>query len=218
MSLLAVGEAAERLGVSTRQVQHLVAQGHLRQVARGVVDATSVERLLAVRGAGHGRAWAEPTAWGAVAILSGRTAEWLGASQRSRLRARLQSLTSAQLVERARNRADVVRYGGHPASLGRVRAEIVDTSRASGALGLASTTRVDGYVGHADRDEVADRNGLVRDEEGRITLRATSMDLALVAALAEAGVVVTALDLAESLDPRERRAGLTALDRALESL
>ena len=218
MSLLAVGEAAERLGVSTRQVQHLVAQGRLRQVARGVVDATSVERLLAVRGAGHGRAWAEPTAWGAVAILSGRTAEWLGASQRSRLRARLQQLSSIELVERARNRAEVVRYAGHPASVARVRSEIVDTSRASTALGLAATTRGDGYLGRADRNDVADRNGLVRDEEGRITLRATSMDLTVVGALVEAAVVVAALDLAESLDPRERRAGLTALDRALESL
>lgn len=48
-SMLAVSEAAERLGVSTRQVQHLVARGELRSLARGVVDETSVERLLAVR-------------------------------------------------------------------------------------------------------------------------------------------------------------------------
>lgn len=42
-------QAAERLGVSTRQVQHLVAGGELRQVARGLVDAASVDRLVSVR-------------------------------------------------------------------------------------------------------------------------------------------------------------------------
>jgi hypothetical protein len=37
MSLLAVSEAAERLGVSTRQVQHLGARREMRSLARGVV-------------------------------------------------------------------------------------------------------------------------------------------------------------------------------------
>lgn len=218
MSLLTVGEAAERLGVSTRQVQHLVAQGHLRQIARGVVDETSVDRVLAVRGARQGRGWAEPTAWGAVAILSGNAVEWMGASQRSRLRTQLRGLSPAQLVARTRNRATAVRYAAHPASLSRLRAEIVDTSQASAPLGLAATASVDGYVELGELDAVADRHGLVQDEEGQVTLRATSMDLAVVRVLAETAVTVAALDLAESLDSRERNAGLAALERALERL
>ncbi|MFI8525609.1 helix-turn-helix domain-containing protein [Promicromonospora sukumoe] len=218
MSLLTVGEAAERLGVSPRQVQHLVAQGHISQIARGVVDEASVDRVLAVRGAGHGRAWAEPTAWGAVAILSGHAADWMGASQRSRLRTQLRGLSSARLVACARNRATSVRYAGHPASLSRLRAEIVDTSQASAALGLASKASVDGYLAVGELDAVVRRHGLSRDEEGQVTLRATSMDIAVVQDLADAAVVVAALDLAESLDSRERTAGLVALDRALERL
>ncbi|MFD6446472.1 helix-turn-helix domain-containing protein [Promicromonospora sp. NPDC060204] len=218
MSLLTVGEAAERLGISPRQVQHLVAQGHLRQIARGVVDETSVDRVVAVRGTGHGRAWAEPTAWGAVAILSGSQAEWMGASQRSRLRTRLRGLSSTQLVERARNRAVAFSYAGHPASLPRLRGEIVDTSPASAALGLAATATVDGYVTVGELDAVVHRHGLVRDDDGQVTLRATSMDLAVVRALAETAVTLAALDLAGSLDSRGRHAGLAALDRALERL
>ncbi|MGW2095719.1 hypothetical protein [Promicromonospora sukumoe] len=218
MSLLTVGEAAGRLGVSTRQVQHLIAQGHLSQVARGVVDETSVDRVLAVRGARPGRAWAEPTAWGAVAILSGHAAGWMGTSQRSRLRTQLRGLSSAQLVARARNRATAVRYAGHPASLARLRGEIIDTSRAAGALGLSAATTIDGYVAVGELDTVVRRHGLVRDEEGQVTLRATSLDVAVVRALADDAVVVAALDLAESLDSRERAAGLAALDRALERL
>lgn len=81
MSFLAVSEAAERLGVSTRQVQHLVARGELRSLARGVVDETSVERLLTVRRGSRARAWVESTAWAAVALLSGaRRGGWGRAS------------------------------------------------------------------------------------------------------------------------------------------
>jgi hypothetical protein len=43
------------------------------------------------------------------------------------------------------------------------------------------------------------------------------MDLEIICDLAQRSVVLAAIDLAESLDLRERRAGLDALDRALES-
>ncbi|MDP3894984.1 hypothetical protein, partial [Nocardioides sp.] len=126
MSLLAVSEAANRLGVSTRQVQHLVARGELLSLARGVVDETSVERLLAVRRGSHTRAWAESTAWAGVALLSGREAGWLGESQRSRLRGRLRGMGADELVDRARGRARVSRYVAHRSAGERLRAELVD--------------------------------------------------------------------------------------------
>jgi len=78
MTLLAVSKAAERLGVSSRQVRHLAASGELRLLARGVVDEASVDRLLVVRGQSHRRAWSEATAWGAVGLLSGADAAWMG--------------------------------------------------------------------------------------------------------------------------------------------
>jgi hypothetical protein len=215
MSLLAVSEAAERLGVSTRQVQHLVAQGELRSLARGVVDETSVERLLAVRRGSHTRAWAEPTAWAAVALLSGRAAGWLGESQRSRLRGRLRGLGAEELVERARGRAVVSRFIAHRSADVRLRAELVDTSSTSVRLGLAETNAIDGYLATTDLKAVVSRHGLVRDDTGSVTLRATSMDLDVIRDLDSAGDVLAALDLAESLDVRERRAGIDELDRAL---
>jgi hypothetical protein len=60
-------------------------------------------------------------------------------------------------------------------------------------------------------------HGLIRDDEGRITVRATTMDLEVIRDLMQRSVVLAALDLAESLEVRERRAGLGALDRALEA-
>lgn len=217
MTILAVSEAAERLGVSTRQVQHLVARGDLHQLARGVLDETSVERLLAVRGGSHRRAWSTETAWGAVALLSGADAEWMGETQRSRLKARLRALGASDLVERARARAEVTRHAAHSGAGRYLLAELVYAADVAGQLGLAATNNIDGYLAAADVAGVVSRHGLIRDDEGRVTLRATSMDLEVIRDLVQRSVVLAALDLAESLDVRERRAGLDALDRALES-
>ncbi|WP_248581268.1 hypothetical protein [Nocardioides sp. InS609-2] len=217
MSLLAISEAADRLGVSTRQVQHLVARGELRQVARGVLDETSVERLAAVRGGSHKRAWSEATAWGAVAILSGADAEWMGESQRSRLKGRLRAMSAAVLVERARERADVTRYAAHSSTGQYLEAELVYAADVAGRLGLAQANNIDGYLAVGDVLGLVSRHGLIRDDEGRVTLRATAMDLDVVRDLSQRSVVLGALDLAESLDVRERRAGIDALDRVLEA-
>ncbi|MFD6142386.1 hypothetical protein [Promicromonospora sp. NPDC060271] len=124
-------------------------------------------------------------------------------------------MSSTGLVERARNRAKVVRYVGHPAGVERVRAEIVDTSGAAAALGLAAANVVDGYVTLDDLNRIAARHGLVREAGGRFVLRATSMDLSVVRELAETATVLAALDLAESLDSRERKVGRATIDRAL---
>jgi hypothetical protein len=214
MTLLAVTEAAERLGVSSRQVRHLAASGELRLLARGVVDEASVDRLIAVRSGSHRRAWSEQTAWGAVALLSGADATWMGESQRSRLKGRLRGLSGAQLVERARDRAVMSRYAGHASTAARLRAEVINTTEAARGLGLAETSVVDGYIGAESLDELVTRHGLIRDDGGNYTLRATTMDLAVVKELAQ-GTALAALDLAESLDVRERRVGLAALDEAL---
>ena len=217
MSLLATSEAAKRLGVSTRQVQHLVARGDLRQLARGVVDETSVERLLAVRGGSHKSAWSEATAWGAAALLSGAAAEWRGDTQRSRLRSRLRRLDAAELVERARERAEVTRYRAHTSAGQYLRAELVYATDVASQLGLTETNSIDGYLASGDVQGLVTRHGLIRDDEGRVTLRATYMDLDVVRDLSGRSPVLAAIDLAESLDIRERRAGLDRLDRALET-
>jgi hypothetical protein len=218
MALLAVAEAAERIGVTTRQVQHLAAQGQLRMLARGVVDATSVDRFLAVRGASHHRAWSEGTAWGAVALLSGVVPTWMGESQRSRLKGRLRSLSARELVARARQRADVSRYAGHASTATRLAVEVIDTSHAAAALGLADVTSVDGYLATSELTALATRHALTRDDNGRFTLRATTFNLDTIRELATMSTALAGLDLAESLDARERQTGFDALTKALDRL
>jgi hypothetical protein len=218
MELLAVAEAAERLGVSTRQVQYLVAQGQVRMLARGVVDAVSVDRLLAVRGGSVRRAWSERTAWGAVALLSGVVPFWMGESQRSRLKGRVRGLRASDLVERARDRAIVTRYVGHRSAAARVAPEVIRTSDAAITLGLVDAISVDGYLALDELEAVVERHALTRDDNGRFTLRATSFDLETIRELSGAGTTLAALDLAESLDARERQTGLDALAVVLDRL
>jgi hypothetical protein len=219
VEFVATIDAARRLGVTTRQVQYLVARGDLSPVARGLIDRASLERHIAIRQGSRYRAWSEPTAWAAVAMLSDLSAPWLGATQRSRLRNTLRQLTGVELVSRTRSRAQVHRYQGHSRAAERLRHEVVDTSGAAGALGLIEATdRVDGYVAVHELNKLVAHHALVEDADGQYTLRATEMDLATVGALAENAPVLTALDLAESLYIRERQAGLKFLDDRLKRL
>ncbi|MCL1870022.1 MAG: hypothetical protein FWF90_06365 [Promicromonosporaceae bacterium] len=218
MPLVAVRDAAERLGVSARQVQYLVAQGELTALARGAIDSESIDRLVAVRGQRHSRAWSPETAWGGVAILSGLDAPWMGGTQRSRLKARLRSMGAADLVERTRDRAEVVQYAGHSSVAERLKQRIIDTGASRSRLGLADITAVDGYVDANELEDLARSFGLARDTSGRVTLRATAFPIDTITRIADAGTVLAALDLAGSLEVRERTAGLDTLTYALEKL
>lgn len=216
--LLSTSDAAEQLGVSARQVQNLVRGGALRQVGRGLVEESSVERYLRVRAGCRTRPWAESTAWGAVDLLSGGGAAWLGQTQRSRLRARLRGLDATTVTGLARARASVTRWRAHGSARAHLEGVLVRATNEPAALGLTASTAIDGYLAAAAADGVVARHGLLRDELGDVTLRATTMSLDVVHDLSGRGIVLAALDLAESLDARERRAGLDSLERALADL
>ncbi len=126
-------------------------------------------------------------------------------------------MSAADLVERARQRADVTRYRAYSSAGQYLLGELVYAPDTASRLGPAESTNIDGYLTVGDVGGLVSRHGLVCDDEGRVTLRATAMDLDVVRELSTRSVVLAALDLAESLDVRERRAGLDALDRALES-
>jgi hypothetical protein len=194
-------------------VHDLASAGVLLQVARGVLDATSVDQYAAVGRTGT-QAWAESTAWGAVALLSGADAPWMGRTQTGRLRRRLGDLTPERLVERARGRAVCVRYAAHRSVLPRVAAQVISPPRE--ALGLAATYdgTVDGYVDPGTHERVVRTYALRPDPDGLVTVRVTGMDLDVVRDLARSRGLA-ALDLAASLDSREREVGLSVLHEAM---
>src|SRR5687767_10555898 len=98
MTLLTTQQAADRIGVSVRHLQRLVSGGDLVAIGPDRIDADSVASWMAQRQGSRVRAWEEPTAWAAVALLEGRQAPWLGQAQRSRLRAALAATDSADLA------------------------------------------------------------------------------------------------------------------------
>jgi hypothetical protein len=214
--LMRTTEAAERLGVTVRHFNVLVESGQIIRVGAGLVDRASVERYLASHSGGRKRVWAEHTAWGAIALLSGEQAPWLGQVQRSRLRSALRQVTETDdLLTRLRGRAQVTTCTGHRSVADRLRHDLVTVDRSR--LGLVEDAAVvDGYLAADDLDNAVQRYRLREDASGAITLRATSFDLDTVRRLAH-GRALGAIDAATSLDPRERGLGERALRTVLET-
>jgi excisionase family DNA binding protein len=220
MALMTTRQAAERIGVSVRHVQRLVADGALASIGPDRVDAASVAQWLAERQGRRPRAWEESTAWAAVALLEGEPAPWLGQAQRSRLRPALAGVSGAELTARSRNRAHVHRYHAHPRALGRLSREVIPSGAIDGVGGLsAARDRVDGYIDHATLRRMVQRYRLETDPAGGVVLRETGMPASVVTVLAKGRMhVLAALDLAGSTDARERSTGHRLLERALDQL
>lgn len=221
-------EASRLLGVSVRQVERLVATGHLTRVDRVgrslLIDAASVHRMRA-RGSRRGRPWAAETTRAATDLLAHGRTERLTQSARSRLRSRLRSMTAEDLVQAMSGRAQVRNFRASGSFLDRLRRSVtltgtaaVDADRAvAGRFGLATAQRdtVDGYVDADTARRLTDECQLVDDANGNVTLRITDDH---PGDRMPADDVTVALDLADSLDVRERSAGLALLRNRLSGL
>jgi hypothetical protein len=219
MELVTTIEAGERLGISRRQAQRLVRDGVLHRVGIDRIDYGSVLALMAQRRDDHHRAWSEETAWAAIAMLSERNADWIGQAQRSRLKASLRTMDAEALVARTRNRARIHRLRGHSAAARRIMTEVVLTG-SSAAIGdlVVDQDRLDGYIRADDYAGLTTRFRLERDWEGAITLRSTSFDIDEIGQIATSADALAGLDLAGSMDTRERLTGVTILNDALGHL
>ncbi|NHN56289.1 helix-turn-helix domain-containing protein [Calidifontibacter sp. DB0510] len=210
-----LAETSERLGVSVQHVRRLAMSGEITKVARGLFDAHSVDAYRLSHPLVRTRAWAEHTAWGAIAILSGSDAPWLGTTQAARVRSTLRELTDpAHLAVRLRERARVHRLDAHHAAVSRLKNVLVVPDLSALGLAAASDGDVDGYLHRSDLAATIRALGLLPDPRGNATIRATGFDLAAVADIAERSPVLAALDATASVDPRLR--GLA--ERALTDL
>lgn len=221
MELMTTAAAARRLGVSTRQVQRLASEGLLTRAAGNVVTSESVARALAQRNASARltRAWSEPTAWAALAVLSGRDdlARGIGATQLSRLRTRLRRATPESLASSLRDRADVRRLEAHSSAVERAFALVIKAGIDSHGSGLTprQSALADGYLTTEAADAVESALALRRAiGAANVVLRVTGFPH--IADVAAAGDTLAGADLAESVDVRERAEGLRILERALE--
>ncbi|MGL5864667.1 MAG: type IV toxin-antitoxin system AbiEi family antitoxin domain-containing protein [Dermatophilaceae bacterium] len=214
---LTIGETARILGVSARHARRLADSGAVIRIARGVVDRGSVDGYLRSQRQGRTRAWAEHTAWGAIAILSGRDAEWLGATQASRLRSVLRTIDGADdFLTRMRDHARVHTFEAHRAALPRLRELTASTNLRLLGITEATGDRVDGYLSDAVHGDVVRTLGLRADAGGTVVLRTTGFDIDRVRDLVST-TTVAAMDSATDADPRLRGVGRRALSELLEA-
>jgi len=224
--VMSSAEVGRQLGVSVRQVQRLASSGALTQVGTvgrmKLIDARSVQRLKA-QGLRRGRPWSTEAIAAALDLLTYGDTDRLSSVERKRLRTRLAGMTAEDLVRASRSRSDVKRYRAAASFLDRVRNEVAltgapavdhDTEVAKQfSLSGGPQASVDGYVDSKTADRLIRTCHLIEAADGNVTLRVTAID-----SLLTISVVAVGLDLAESLDPRERNAGLTFLRRRLKAV
>jgi excisionase family DNA binding protein len=222
MSDLPTVLAAARLGVSQRQVQRLIDAGVLPATRSAgntwLVDALFVNALVRSR-APRGRPWSPEVAWAALWLLRGLPSPWVDERTRVRLVARLSTAHPDDVVHACRRRATVRRFRVSESYLEEL-GEMLVRSGASAADDplfalVEAPARIDGYCDDHLLARLVERFHLVEDAHGNATIRATSFRDASLVGLAAMPPAVVAVDLAESLEVRERSAGLRALEYML---
>lgn len=214
--------AAERLGVSQRQVQRLIDARELPATRTAgdawLVDALAVNAMVRAR-PHRGRPWSPATAWAALWRVSGLEVDWLDRRTTGRLGVRLASIDAQEIVHATRRRAVVRRYRASESSLTAVREAVVT----SGASAMEPSTfdldpdlgGVDGYSTSEAADRLERDFHLIESLRGNVTLRVVPVASAALVGRDTMPVAVIAADLAESLEARERSAGLRVLEDLL---
>lgn len=218
--------AAKKLGVGRHEVVRLIHAGKLaaQRTDSGsfVVSSASLSAYEKPRRA-KGRPWRAETAWAALDLLGGGSAEWLDYQRRWRLDKKLRSIGAEELCWLSRNRQEAGTYTCFGSMLDVVRGATIATgySACAGtlqAVGLAPCpTLVDGYARGGDASGLVVGLCLVESEAGEATLRVAHGLPDEYASLPEMPAAVVAADFAISVDPRERRCGLDYLEGLLDA-
>ena len=165
--LISTTEAAALLGITVQQVRRLADAGELSRVARGLVERASVDRYLVERRGGRTRVWSEYVAWGAIAMLSGQAAEWLTATQASRVRTALCAMADPrELVIRTRGRATTLTYAGDTDAATRLREQLANPNSPAPRRITTQPDHLDGYLGADALTRLEVELGLRRDSLG----------------------------------------------------
>jgi hypothetical protein len=219
---MSTAEAADRLGVSTRQVRNMATHGQLDVLDSANNLLISTDSIIRASRTPRrvGRAWSPRVAWAALVLLGGGDATWLQPSERYRLRQSLKTRTVDEVMAAARNRATVRRFRVTPDAIAKLQEQVAVTggsamqdSTVAALFGLAGGGGfLDGYVPAGVADEMADAFYMEEDPNGNVTLREVEFEEALNLDVPTAAI---ALDLAESVATREHAAGRSVLEKLL---
>lgn len=214
-----MAQAALRLGISARRVNHLVRTGDLRSSQIGaitVIPAVEVERRRRLR-ASDGRRLTPSNAWGVLALASGEQAPWLAPDTRYRLGRLLAKQGLATLRARLVNRGGLQTFRAHPSVLRNLRDDraLMLTGVAAAAelrLGLLAGETVDAYVDEGVLPTVVATHRLRESQAPNVILRAVSSFMPSWPPSHVAPRAAIALDLIEDDDPRSRQIGSELLE------
>ena len=226
---LSSAQAAEELGVTRHQIAMLVKNGEVHAARLGgslLVDPYSLRLYKQLR-RGKGRPLSPDVAWAALWLLSGLDAPWLTYQQRRRLPEKLRVISAEDLAWQARKRADLRAFRANPADFKAIAEHLVLSGKSTDRpdiFGMPKNEReLEGYADANTLRELNELFDLHEDISGNVLIHsATSTPWAQDgfdnATHRQMPVGVVAADLASSLDPREARAGLAALDILLGGL
>lgn len=224
---LSSAQAATELGVSRHQIAMLVKAGDVAAAKLGgrlLVDPYSLRLYKQIR-RGKGRPLAPDVAWAALWALSGLESPWLTYQQGRRLVERLRTVAATDLVWQVRRRARLRVFRADPSVFGELRGTLVlsgkNTDRPD-IFGMPKNdAEVEGYVLEEELASLQERFGLREGISGNVLVHVFATrpwDEGAGVQHRQMPVAVVAADLASSLDMRESRAGLAALDILLGAL
>lgn len=242
-TLLTREEAAAQLAVSTQRVSALCSNHLLTTYTFGsrkiLISLDSVNRYKQ-QNSKSGRAYAPSLAFAALFMLSGCEVSWINRQQKYRIEAYLQSITPQELVNRSKNRAKTMEYWCRKSRLAELSKHLI-LSAATGNMHtqfqLTQTDKIEGYVSNNNLGDLINKFHLKNKEDGadssiiNVKLRVIDFkvfdfirknlssciteDTQESSAKYSMPIAVCAADLAESLDVRERQAGLNKLSELL---
>jgi len=215
-----VAQAAQRLGISARRVNHLVGTGDLGSSQLGaitVIPVADIERRRSLD-PGDGRRLTPSNAWGVLALASGERPQWLAPDTRYRLGRLLAKHGLVALRARLVDRAERHAFRAHPSVLRDLRDDRAlmlsgVTAAAELRLGLLAGDTVDAYVNERFLSAVVGRYGLQESQEPNVILRVVPPFMPSWPPSHIAPRAAVALDLLEEDDPRIRQVGTELLGR-----
>ncbi|KXA19506.1 helix-turn-helix domain-containing protein [Gardnerella vaginalis] len=243
-TLLTREEAAAKLAVSTQRVSALCSNHLLTTYTFGsrkiLISLDSVNRYKQ-QNSKSGRAYAPSLAFAALFMLSGYKVSWINRQQKYRIEAYLRSISPQELVSRSKNRAKTMEYWCRKSRLAELSNHLI-LSAATGNMHsqfqLTQTDKIEGYVSSIKLGDLINKFHLKNSEDGvsssmaNVKLRVIedskvfdfilqNMSLHITECTEETlaksfmPIAVCAADLAESVDVRERQAGLNKLAELL---
>jgi len=219
---MTTADAAQRIGVSQRQVQRLISNGRVKPTGRvgrtWVVDPSDVVDLTR---APHrpGRPWDAQTAWVALWQLSGLDTGWACEQTQRRVKQRLSTMGVDQLMWACRKRAEVRRFRVSESFLPSIERQLrlsgVSAVNMEQDLMTARLGTLEGYCTSEESTRLVKEFFLVEDKKGNLLLRVTD-EPAVSSWHGMMPSAVVGLDLSESRDPREQASGRRRIEGLLQ--